>query len=159
MFSLRSSLIALSILVALVLQVTPMPAWADPYRPDWVFLVIAYWAMALPHRVSIGVACMNGLVLDILLGTTLGVHSIALSLVIWVLAMNYQRLRNYSVWQQVMIIGLISTLYHLIVFWLLRLLTDIDFIFAYLWPVLTSMVIWPYVFFQLRKLRRQFNIS
>ena len=159
MFSVKHYLIGLTILAALLLQVMPMPPVVDPYRPDWLLLVIAYWAMALPHRVSIGVAFINGLILDILLGTTLGVHSIALSLVIYILAMNYQRLRNYSVWQQAYIIGMVAALYHLIVFWQLRLITDINFIFAYLWPVLTSMIIWPWLFALLRKLRRQFRIT
>ena len=159
MFSLRNYVIGLSILAALLLQVMPMPPVVDPYRPDWLFLVIAYWSLALPHRVSIGVAFINGLILDILLGTTLGVQALALTAVTYVLAVNYQTLRNYSVWQQAMIIGLIATLYHLIIFWLLRLLTDIDFIFTYLWPALTSTIIWPWVFSLLRKLRRQFKVS
>lgn len=159
MFALKHYVIGLSILVALLLQVMPMPPLVDPYRPDWLMLVIAYWTLALPHRVSIGVAFINGLILDILLGTTLGVHSLALTAVTYVLAMNYQRLRNYSVWQQAIIIGLIAALYHLLIFWLLRLLNDIDFIFAYMWPVFTSMIIWPWVFSLLRKLRRQFRIT
>lgn len=159
MFSLRNYVIGLTILAALLLQVMPMPPVVDPYRPDWLFLVIAYWSLALPNRVSIGVAFINGLILDILLGTTLGVHSLALTVVTYVLAVNYKNVRNYSVWQQAVIIGLIATLYHLIIFWLLRLLTDVDFIFTYLWPVITSTIIWPWVFSLLRKLRRQFKVS
>jgi rod shape-determining protein MreD len=158
-FSFRNYIIGLSILAALLLQVMPMPPVVDPYRPDWLFLVIAYWSLALPHRVSIGVAFINGLMLDILLGTTLGVHSLAMTVVTYVLAVNYQRLRNYSVWQQSIIIGLFAALYHLIIFWLLRLITDIDFIFSFLWPVFTSTLIWPWVFSLLRKLRRQFKVS
>lgn len=159
MFSVKSYIIGLSILAALLLQVMPMPPFVDPYRPDWLFLVIAYWALALPNRVSIGVAFINGLVLDILLGTILGVHALALTVVTYTLAVNYQTLRNYSVWQQSIIMGLITALYHLIIFWMLRLLTDIDFIFSFLWPVFTSTLIWPWVFSLLRKLRRQFKVS
>lgn len=159
MFHLKHYIIALSILAALLLQVMPVPPLVDPYRPDWVMLVLAYWTLALPHRVSIGIAFINGVILDILLGTALGVHSVALCVVVYVLAMNYQRLRNYSVWQQSIIIGLVGALYHVLIFWLLRLLTDIDFLFEYLWPVVTSMLIWPWVFSLLRKLRRQFRIT
>jgi rod shape-determining protein MreD len=149
----------LSIIVALVLQIMPMPSVVDLYRPDWVLLVLAYWSLALPNRVNVGVAFINGLVLDILLGTSLGVHSFAMSLSIYVLAANYQRLRNYSVWQQSIVVGIMAALYHLIVFWLQHLLTDIYFLFDYLWPVLSSVVIWPWIFWLLRRVRRQLRLS
>jgi rod shape-determining protein MreD len=149
----------LSIIVALVLQIMPMPSVVNLYRPDWVLLVLCYWTLALPHRVNVGVAFISGLVLDILLGTSLGVHSFAMSLSIYVLAANYQRLRNYSVWQQAIAVGVMAALYHLIVFWLQHLLTDIYFLFDYLWPVLSSMIIWPWIFWLLRRVRRQLRLS
>jgi len=156
---LRHYTIMLSIIVALVLQIMPMPSVVDLYRPDWVLLVLSYWALALPNRVNVGVAFISGLVLDILLGTSLGVHSFAMSLSIYVLAANYQRLRNYSVWQQTIVVGILAALYHLIVFWLQHLLTDVYFLFDYLWPVLSSMVIWPWIFWLLRRVRRQLRLS
>jgi rod shape-determining protein MreD len=156
---LRNYAILLSIIIALVLQIMPMPNIADMYRPDWVLLVLSYWTLALPNRVNIGFAFFIGLVLDILLGTSMGVHSLAMCICIYVLAANYQRLRNYSVWQQAIMIGTLSALYNLVVFWLQHLLTDIYFLFDYLWPVLTSMVIWPWIFWLLRKVRRQLRIS
>ncbi len=155
----RHYVIAITIIISLVLQIMPMPIQVDMYRPDWVLIVLAYWAMALPNRVNVGIAFVTGLALDILVGTTLGIHSLALSVSVYVLAANYQRLRNYSVWQQAIIIGLLSSLYHLVVFWLQHLLTDVYFQFAYLWPVLTSMLLWPWVFWLLRKARRQLRIT
>ncbi|GAB5381712.1 MAG: rod shape-determining protein MreD [Aliiglaciecola sp.] len=156
---LRSYVIALSIIAALILQIVPMPITVDQFRPDWVMLVLSYWTLALPNRVNIGVAFFVGLVLDILLGTSLGVHSFALCSTLFILAANYQRLRNYSLWQQSAIIGILSALYHLLVFWLQHLQTDVNFLFTYLWPVLTSMLMWPWIFALLRKIRRQFRIT
>lgn len=156
---LRNYIILLSIVTALVLQIMPMPSMVDLYRPDWVLLVLAYWTMALPNRVNIGVTFLCGIVLDLLLGTSMGVHSFAMCLAIYVLAANYQRLRNYSVWQQSMVIGVVTSLYHLVVFWLQHLLNDVYFQFEYLWPVVTSMVIWPWIFWFLRRLRRHFKVS
>ena len=132
---LRNNTIGLSIIVALVLQIMPMPSIVEQYRPDWVFLVLGYWALALPERVNVGVAFIVGLVLDLLLGTSIGVHSFAMSLSVFVLAANYQRLRNYSVWQQAIVIGILCALYNLVVFWLMHLLTDIYFMLTYMWPV------------------------
>lgn len=159
MIKARHYTVVLSILGALVLQITPLPVQVDVYRPDWVLIVLSYWAMALPHRVNVGMAFIAGVAMDILLGTTLGVHSLALSISVYVLAANYQRLRNYSVWQQAIIIGLVSALYHLVLFWLQRLLLDIPFRLDYLLPVVTSMALWPWVFWMLRKIRRQLRIT
>lgn len=156
---LRSYIIALSLIAALVLQIVPMPLNVDQFRPDWVMLVLSYWTLALPNRVNIGVAFLIGLVLDILLGTSLGVHSFALCGTVFILAANYQRLRNYSLWQQSAVIGILAALYHLLVFWLQHLQTDVNFLFTYLWPVLTSMLMWPWIFALLRKIRRQFRIT
>ncbi|MFA3791474.1 rod shape-determining protein MreD [Aliiglaciecola sp. SL4] len=156
---LRNYAIFLSIIIALILQIVPMPITVEQFRPDWVLLVLSYWALALPNRVNVGMAFIVGLVLDILMGTSLGVHSFAMSINIFVLVSNYQRLRNYSLWQQAFIIGTLSALYHLVVFWLQHLQTDVIFLFTYLWPVLTSMLVWPWIFGLLRKVRRQFRIS
>ncbi|MDU0353111.1 rod shape-determining protein MreD [Paraglaciecola aquimarina] len=156
--SLRNYSIALSIIIALVLQIMPMPAMVDLYRPDWVMLVLSYWVLALPNRVNVGVAFITGLFLDILVGTSIGIHSFGLCLTIYVLAANYQRLRNYSVWQQAIVIGLLNALYNLVIFWLQHLLTDIYFLFDYLWPVASAMVMWPWIFWLLRKVRRQLRL-
>ena len=156
---LRNYAIGLSIIIALVLQIMPMPLNVDQFRPDWVLLVLSYWALAVPTRVSVGVAFLNGLILDILMGTSLGVHSFALCITIFVLSANYQRLRNYSLWQQSVIIGILAALYHLVMFWLEHLQTDVKFLFTFLWPVVTTMLIWPWIFALLRKVRRQLRIT
>ncbi len=155
----RHSVIVSSLIIALVLQIVPLPIQVDLYRPDWVLVVLSYWCMALPHRVNVGIAFVTGIAVDILVGTTLGIHSLGLSICVYILAANYQRLRTYSVWQQAIVIGLLSSLYHLLTFWVQHLLTDIYFQVDYLWPVLTSMVIWPWVFWLLRKPRRQLSIT
>ncbi|MBO1255834.1 rod shape-determining protein MreD [Alteromonas sp. 5E99-2] len=151
--------IPFSIIVALVLQIVPLPALVDIYRPDWALIVLSYWAMALPHRLNVAGAFITGIGLDILLGTPLGIHSLVLSICVFILVANYQRLRNYSVWQQSIVIALLSAFYHLLQFWLLHLLTDIYFRYDYLMPTITSMVFWPWAFWFLRRLRRQLKLK
>ena len=86
-------------------------------------------------------------------------YTLYMCLCIYVLAANYKRLRNYSVWQQSIIIGIMAALYNLVIFWLQHLITDIYFLFDYLWPVASSMVIWPWLFWLLRKVRRQLRLN
>ena len=77
----------------------------------------------------------------------LGVHSLAICIVVYILATNYQRLRNYPIWQQSFIVGLLSAFYHLVLFWLQHMLSDIYFLMHYLAPTLINMVAWIYVFY------------
>jgi len=42
-------IILLSFAIAFLLAIVPFPEWAMNYRPQWVVMVLIYWAMALPY--------------------------------------------------------------------------------------------------------------
>ncbi len=151
-------LIALSIFFALVMVLMPLPFSLEPFRPDWVLLVLMYWSLALPHRLNIGTAWVVGLLIDLATGSSLGVNSLTYSVCIFITTSNFQKIRNFSLWQQSLLIGLFLTLYHLMQFWLNHFLLGVYFSPHYLWPVLTGMLSWIWVFLLLRKYRRHFRI-
>jgi len=155
----NKSFIFISIVMGVILQIIPMPPPMDLYRPDWLLLILLYWAMALPNRVNVGVAGIAGLILDILYGTALGVHSFALAVPVYLMSANYQRLRNYSMLQQAVMVLVLSALYHLIVYWLVYLITGIEFSWVFMWPCLASMILWPWLFWLLRKFRRNLRVT
>jgi len=159
MFAHNGIIIILTLLVALIASITPLPLSVDAFRPDWVLVVLLYWCLALPTKVNVISAWLMGFLLDVLLGSILGVHAAAMALAVYIVAGNFQKIRNFSVWQQALIVGVISALYHLLVFWFQRLLTDVVFLPSYLYPVVTTIVLWPWVFLLLRKIRRHFKIN
>ncbi|EKE67735.1 rod shape-determining protein MreD [Gallaecimonas xiamenensis] len=150
--------IGLSLLVAMVLAMLPMPLLFDPFRPDWLALVLLYWSLALPHRVSVGVAWFCGLVMDILLGSTMGVHALALTMVIYVAALNFQKIRNFSLWQQSAIVGLLVAAKLMLVYWVEHVANSVAITGHYFFPALTSAAMWFWLFPLLRRLRRRFRI-
>jgi rod shape-determining protein MreD len=152
-------IIRLTFLVALMASIMPLPLSVDAFRPDWVLVVLLYWCLALPSRVNVISAWVLGFILDVLLGSTLGVHAGAMAIAVYIVAGNFQKIRNFSVWQQALIVGVLSALYHLIVFWLQRFLTDAVFLPSYLYPVFTTIILWPWAFLLLRKIRRNFRIK
>ena len=77
-------IIVVSFVVSLMLTALPMPEWARIWRPAWVCLVLIYWCMALPARVGILVAACAGILLDVISGTLLGQHALALSVVAFI---------------------------------------------------------------------------
>lgn len=151
--------IYLSLLAALMLTVIPVPFQFNLFRPDWVLLVLIYWILALPRRVNIGTAFFMGLLTDVLVGTVLGVNALAFSVVAFVVAVNHLKIRNFAVIQQSVLIGLMLALYQLLLFWLSHFLTGVYFRPGYLWPVLIGMIVWPWLFWLLRRYRRQLKIQ
>ena len=152
-------IILFTLLLALIASIIPLPLTIDAFRPDWVLIVLLYWAIALPSRVNVVTAWVLGFLLDVLLGTVLGVHAAAMAVSVFIAADNYQKIRNFSLWQQALIVGILAALYHLVVFWLQRILTDVVFLPGYLYPVITNLILWPWVFLLLRKVRRHFLIK
>ncbi len=151
-------MILFTFLLALMLTIMPMAITVNPFRPDWVLIVLVYWSLALPNRVNIFTAWIIGFLLDVLLGSVLGIHAAAMALVVFVSAANCQKIRNFSLWQQALIVGILSALYHLLTFWVEHFLTNVPFLLSYLYPVFTSMLVWPWAFLLLRKIRRHFGI-
>lgn len=159
MFAHNGVMILLTLLIAVMASIMPLPLSVDAFRPDWVLIVLIYWCMALPGRVNIITAWILGFLMDVLLGSVLGVHAAAMAISVFIVVGNYQKIRNFSIWQQALITGVLSALYHLIVFWLQRFLLDATFISSYLYPVITTVILWPWVFYLLRKVRRHFSIK
>ncbi|TKB47875.1 rod shape-determining protein MreD [Thalassotalea mangrovi] len=154
----NTKVIYITILISLIFSIIPLPIALDAYRPNWALLVLCYWSMALPNRLGVLTAWLVGLLLDVLLGSVLGINAFALAMVIYVMVNNYQTIRNFSLWQQSLIIGLFTALYHLLVFWIQRFVFGVDFSMTYLIPVVTSASLWWVIFLLLRKIRRQFKV-
>ncbi|MCK4708547.1 MAG: rod shape-determining protein MreD, partial [Gammaproteobacteria bacterium] len=64
--------ILISLVIALMLNMLPLPEWANYARPDLVTLVLIYWAMALPQIAGVFLAFIFGLLLDVSQSTLLG---------------------------------------------------------------------------------------
>lgn len=154
-----NGVIVLSIIVALMLTALPMPDWAAVWRPAWVGLVIIYWCMALPSRIGILVAWFSGILLDVLAGTLLGQHALALSVVAFVTLQFYRQVRVLPLWQQgITIFGLVFV-HQVLVLWINGIQGMPVPVSAYWASPLISMVLWPWVFIVLRDIRRIYQVA
>lgn len=156
----KSGIVALvvSYVVALVLMVMPLPTILEPWRPDWITLVMIYWLMAVPHRVGFGTVLILGLLTDILMGSTFGVYAVALIIVAYPVLRHFQRIRHYSFMQQAIIVGVLILIKRIIVYEIEHVLNDAVFNLPYLYPVLSSIVLWPWLFLVMRRFRRRYAI-
>ena len=151
--------IVATLCIAMLLTILPMPEWARPFRPQWVTLVMLYWAIALPHRVGVGSGFVAGIILDVLTGTLLGQHALGLSVVTFVAIQLHQRIRVFPFWQQSLGILVLLVMEHLLALWVTGATRGISPGLIY-WSVpLIGALLWPWVFVTLRKVRRHFKVS
>lgn len=149
--------VGLSLCVALLLTLLPMPEWINAFRPVWVLLVLIFWALILPGRVSITLAWIMGIFLDVLSGTLLGEHALALTLVIYLAARLNNQLRMFSLFQQGMAVLFMVLGYRFILFCIQGFLGDLPEGWFYWLSALTNMVLWPWVFIIMRDRCRNFE--
>ena len=95
----------LSLLVALLLMLLPMPQALLPLRPYWLALAIAYWVMEDPDHAGMGFAFLIGLIADLVVGSLLGEHALRLVVMTFILQRFRARLRFFPIWQQSLAIG------------------------------------------------------
>ena len=93
-------LIMLTLLLALLLSVAPMPAFMDIGRPLWLALFLSFWVLSVPHRLGLTTAWLFGLAEDVLYGSLLGQNALILCLVCAMVLGLQQRLRVFPQWQQ-----------------------------------------------------------
>lgn len=151
--------IYLTFFAGLVCAIFPLPTMLNAFRPDWMILIIFYWVLALPHRVSIGHAFILGVVFDLLLGSTLGMHALLFSVLAYIVITNYQLFRYFTLVQTTLIVGLFSLLSKVALYLMASSLQHIVLHKSYFWPVFTSMLVWPWFFLFLRFIRLRFKVS
>jgi rod shape-determining protein MreD len=145
--------IILTLAVAMSLRIVPWPGDMAAYNPDWVLLVLIYWALAIPERVGIFHAWIFGLLTDVLTGRLLGQYALAYSLVIYICLKLHKRLRQFPLMQQGLFIFFCLLLSQLLLFFI-KNLQHPDQLHASFWlPVFTGTLCWPLVYTALRFVR------
>ena len=149
--------IPLSLVIALMLMMLPLPGWAAVIRPDLVALVLIYWAMAMPRHAGVTLGWVFGLLLDVSYGTLLGQHALGLLIVAYLVHKMHQRVRVFSLVQQALVVFLLLIVKQAMVLWvsgMIGLAPDVGLI--YFAPSLIGALFWPWLFIILRDVRRKF---
>lgn len=149
----RLSTILVTIAAAMLLTVVPLPAMIDPLRPYWVALVLIYWCLETQGLVSLGLAFLTGLMLDLLTGSLLGLHALSLVVLVYLVTRFRARIRFFPPWQQALSILALLLNDRIIVLWIVSLrgepLPTLDFWAA---PI-AGTAIWPWLFLLLDRYR------
>src|SRR5688572_33100226 len=91
----RLWLLPVSVLVALLLGLLPLPAPVQGLRPYWLALVVAYWVIEDPDRAGLGFAFALGLIADVAFGGLLGEQALRLVVMTFILQRFRSQLRFF----------------------------------------------------------------
>jgi rod shape-determining protein MreD len=151
-------MIWLSLLLALCLQVMPLPdAWLV-WRPDWLGLILVYWCVVAPQRVGVFYGFVLGLLLDLIEGSPLGQNALVFSLLAYLALLLYQRMRAYALVQQAVMVFILLGIVQLVEQWLRTIFGPFSINLAFLLSALIGAVLWPWFFTLLQAVRRRLNI-
>lgn len=150
--------IFLFFIIALVMELAPWPVGFQAFKPAWLVLVLTYWVLAIPNKISIGIAFWIGLIWDLVLGSTLGIHALVLSIAFYFIAKNHLILRNLSLWFQSLLIIIFVFLIRFSIFLVELFLHSATFNWQEIFGAIASGILWPWVFLLMRKTRRKVGL-
>lgn len=151
--------IYLSFFIAIVLQAMPWPQQIYMLRPSWLLLIFIYWVMALPHRVNLVTGFILGLITDLLLGSTLGIHALGMSIIAYLVTIKFQTFRNMGLWRQTLFVILLSATMTITTFLTEFLVIRVSFHTGIFSNTIVNGMLWPWLFLLMRKIRRKFLVQ
>lgn len=138
-----SMVFILSLLLAYVLHFYPLRGELTYWRPLFVFLTVVFWLLAEPHVLGVGFAWLAGLLLDLLTGGSLGQNALAMGVCAYLLQLAGQRMKNFSVWHQLLAVAVLALFYQLVSIVVSLIAGKGADNWFMLYPVLSSLVLWP----------------
>lgn len=136
----------LTLLLACILAMLPLPDNLIWLKPAWLLMVLVYWTVMLPRFAGLGLAWLMGLLLDVLSGTLLGEHALALTVSLFPIMRMRTRFRFFPLVQQGLLLLGVVFLYQLILFCIQGFLGQPPVGMTYWLPCFTSALLWPWVF-------------
>lgn len=151
--------IILTFLVSIVLEIVPWPVSLHNFKPAWLVLVLTYWILLMPSKINIGTAFLMGVIWDLVLGSTLGIHALVLSFYAYILAINSHILRNLSLWMQGIFIIFAVIFIRIGIFIVELFLHSAELNWHETFGAISSGVLWPWIFLLLRKIAHKANLE
>lgn len=94
--------IGLTLLVAFLLKQAPWHGWTLLLRPDFVLIMLLFWAQRRQDGISFGLAFALGLITDVQDGVVLGQHALAYCVGVFLVQHFRRRLAMFTLRHQAM---------------------------------------------------------
>ena len=142
-----------SIILALLLGLLPLPGMLQPLRPYWLALIMAYWVIEAPDSAGLGFAFAMGIIADLMFGGLLGEQALRLVIMTFILQRFRARLRFFPMSQQALAIGVLLLNDRVVTGAVHLALGEPALPWNYWWAPVLGMLLWPPLFVMLDALR------
>ena len=142
-----------SIILALLLGLLPLPGMLQPLRPYWLALIMAYWVIEAPDSAGLGFAFAMGIIADLMFGGLLGEQALRLVIMTFILQRLRARLRFFPMSQQALAIGVLLLNDRVVTGAVHLALGEPALPWNYWWAPVLGMLLWPPLFLMLDALR------
>jgi rod shape-determining protein MreD len=137
--------VIVTFVVGLMLTIMPLPDAVAYFRPDWLAILVIFWAMQLPRTWSVGTAWILGIILDVSQGTLLGQHALALCCVAFITVRMHLLMRVFPLPQLTATVFPMLAIYQFLLFWINGVAGNDAPAIAYWGPVISGTLLWPLV--------------
>ncbi|WP_222987472.1 rod shape-determining protein MreD [Psittacicella hinzii] len=143
----RLLVIYLTFFLAFVVTTIPWSSEYASFRPHWILTLLLVWTIRDSAKVGYITALVVGVLLDSISGTPLGEHAIAFIIVTFINTRLVKLYNSIGFAFQTICTTVIIVIYSLIIA-LLELFSYnlIQFNLSFFLPILTSVIIWAWVF-------------
>lgn len=135
--------VIISILLAIILTLLPIPEELLKWRPEWVALTLVHWALVLPKKMGIIIAWFTGLLLDVLYVSSLGQHALGLTIIVFITLRLRLRINPYTLMHQLTVLLVALGSYLLINLWVLGFTGSTPVAWIYWLSLAGSLIAWP----------------
>jgi|GEM_PF-1470774 len=140
-----------SLALCLCFTAIKMPSFMQWFRPEWMFLFIAYWAISENNLLGLSGTFFIGIITDLLLGTVLGMHALIYCILFFVINKVRKVYFNLPMWQQLLFISgicLVAILCQCFILYISNIHVSIP---GSLCSWLCTIVLWPFIYRLLTK--------
>ena len=145
----RDPLIAIivSVIVCSVLMVYPLSYTVSGARPLFMLLLMLFWVMC-----GIWFAFATGMFTDLLVDAPLGMNALSFVLITFIVRF-LTRERRIMTFGNLWVISFLAVMAHLFVIWIAQTMGGLQFSITHWQPLLSSVLVFPVMYFMLKKWR------
>lgn len=145
--------IALSFIVGSTATIIATPQAIFYFWPDWIALIVVYWALMAPDRIGPWVGFAFGTLLEVLFVRDFGVLGFGFAMLAFAVNRTHLQLQVLSIGPQMVVVGLFIAVFKLMTGWLYGLTGDFAMTSEYWYSIIGCVLAWPFVFILLQELR------
>ncbi len=132
--------------VGLILQIIHLPEVISLNRPDFLTLIILFFSVYTNFRMKIETSWGIGIILDLATGAPLGINALIISSQIYLINTQFKNFKKYSLWQQVIIVGIINFIVNVLCYWIEHIIGRSYYEINFLIPSVSTAIFWPVIY-------------